>query len=332
MRERTAREDLSVSRAPSARRKTVTATAWLAVLLLAATLATGCGGRAPTGVPAVVASTDVGGSVARAVAGTHITVASLLSGTDQDPHSYQASPSDAAALTDAALVVYNGGGYDPWVDKVLAGHPNVKRIDAYSFATREATPDSARGRPANEHVFYDLRVAKAVASAIADRLAAIDSANADSYRANASAFGRDADDIAASEHAIATTYSGVGVIVTEPVAHYLVEATGLVDRTPATLTAATENETDPSPADMAAVLDLINARQVAAVLFNPQTITPAISGVRDAARRAGVPVTDVTETLPAGKDYLSWQRDTVGRLLAALKSHGPGGSSGSARP
>ena len=298
------------------------ASAALAVLLLAGTVTTGCGGGGPAGAPAVVASPDGWGSVARAVGGRPIPVSSLLSGSDNDPHSFQPSPSDAAALTDAALVVYNGGGYDPWVDKVLAGHPDVPRIDAYSFATHDA-----RGaHPPNEHVFYDLRVAKSVASAIADRLAAIDAANADSYRANAATFGRDADDIAASERAIAASYAGVGVIVTEPVAHYLVEASGLVDRTPATLTAATENETDPSPADLAVVLDLINARQVAAVLFNPQTTTPAINGVRDAARRAGVPVTDVTETLPAGTDYLAWQRATVSRLLTALRS------GGSARP
>jgi len=310
-----------VTRAPSPRRVTAaTATAWVAVLLAGGTVTTGCGGGGSAGAPAVVASTDVWGSVARAVAGTHLAVTSLLTGMNKDPHSYQASPSDAAALTDAALVVYNGGGYDPWVDTVLAGHPAVTRIDAYSFATRSA------GHRPDEHVFYDLRVAKSVASAIADRLAAIDRADADSYRAGAGAFGRDADEIAASEHAIATTYAGVGVIVTESVAHYLVEASGLNDRTPATLTAATENETDPSPADMAFALDLINGRQVAAVLVNPQTTTPAINGLRDAARRAGVPVTDVTETLPGGTDYLTWQRNTVTRLLAALRS------SGSARP
>jgi len=296
------------------------ATAWVAVLLAGGAVTTGCGGGGSAGAPAVVASTDVWGSVARAVAGTHLAVTSLLTGMNKDPHSYQASPSDAAALTDAALVVYNGGGYDPWVDTVLAGHPAVTRIDAYSFATRSA------GHRPDEHVFYDLRVAKSVASAIADRLAAIDRADADAYHASAGAFGRDADEIAASEHAIATTYAGVGVIVTESVAHYLVEASGLVDRTPATLTAATENETDPSPADMAFALDLINGRQVAAVLVNPQTTTPAINGLRDAALRAGVPVTDVTETLPGGTDYLTWQRNTVTRLLAALRS------SGSARP
>ncbi len=145
---------------------------------------TGCTGPAHPHATAVVASTDVWGSVARAVAGGHVAVASILSGSDQDPHSYEASPSDAAAIADAGLVVFNGGGYDGWVDDVLAHHPGVARVDAYALL-----PDD--GRPRNEHVFYHLGVAKAVAAAVADRLG-----NAADYRRNAAAFGRDADAIA----------------------------------------------------------------------------------------------------------------------------------------
>ena len=102
--------------------------------------------------------------------------------------------------------------------------------------------------------------------------------------------------------------------------YYLLAASGLVNRTPAAFSAANENETDPSPADMASVLDMIDHRQVSALLVNPQTSTAAINGVEDAARRAGVPVTEVTETLPDGTDYLTWQRRTVNQLLAALRS------------
>ena len=212
-------------------------------------------------------------------------------------------------------MVYNGGGYDPWVDEVLIGHPNIKSVDAYSFSGTRTT-----GHPPNEHVFYDLDVAKTVANTIADRLAAIDPGNAADYRANAAGFGRDVDAIADSEHAIATTYPNTSVIATEPVAYYLLKASGLVDRTPANLQSANENGTDPSPADMAYVLDLVNHHQVSVLLVNPQTSTPAINGLQDAARQAGVPVTEVTETLPDGTDYLSWQRNTVSQLVAALRS------------
>lgn len=277
----------------------------------------GCGGHpAHPHASAVVASTDVWGSVARAVAGTHVAVKSILSGAETDPHSYEASPSDAAAIADAALVVYNGGGYDGWVDDVLARQPGAKPVNAYSFLEND-------GQPRNEHVFYDLSVAKAVAAAIADRLATVDPGNAADYRANAAAFERDADAIAGTERGVAAAYPHTSVVATEPVTFYLLKATGLVNRTPPAFAAAIENETNPAPADLATVLDLIDGRQVSALMVNPQTSTAAITSLRDAARHAGVPVTEVAETLPDGADYLSWQRNTVGRLLAVLQSSRP---------
>lgn len=277
----------------------------------------GCGGHpAHPHASAVVASTDVWGSVARAVAGSHVAVKSILSGAETDPHPYEASPSDAAAIADAALVVYNGGGYDGWVDDVLARQPGARPVNAYSFLEND-------GQPRNEHVFYDLSVAKAVAATIADRLATIDPGNAADYRASAATFGRRADAIAGTEHGIAAAYPHTSVVATEPVAFYLLKATGLLNRTPPSFAAAIENETDPAPADLASVLDLIDRAQVSALVVNPQTSAAAITSLRDAARRAGVPVTEVAETLPDGADYLSWQRNTVERLLAALQSSRP---------
>ena len=102
-------------------------------------------------------------------------------------------------------------------------------------------------------------------------------------------------------------------------AHYLLRATGLIDKTPPGFTSAVEQDTDPAPADMAAALDLIKSRSVAALIFNDQTVTAATRQVRAAAEEAGVPVVSVTETLPAGADYLTWQSDTVKRLADALK-------------
>jgi zinc/manganese transport system substrate-binding protein len=286
----------------------------LAVLVLAgSTVLTGCGSPAQSRAIVVIASTDVWASVARAVVGRHVAVKSILSGADIDPHSYEPSPADAAAIADAALVVFNGGGYDGWVDKVLARRPDAKPVDAYSFLPNN-------GQPPNEHVFYDLSVAKSVAAAIADRLATTDPANAVDYRANAAAFGRDADSIAGTEHKVATTYPNTSVVATEPVATYLMRASGLVNRTPPAFEAANENETDPAPADMAFVLDLVNRHQVSVLLVNPQTSTAAINGLRNAARRASVPVTEVTETLPDHTEYLAWQRNTVNQLVAALQS------------
>lgn len=259
----------------------------------------------------VVASTDVWGSVAAAVVGDHAKVISVMSGTVADPHSFEASPADAAAITDASLVVFNGGDYDHWVEHVLEDHPDVPTVDAFALLADTQ-------QPANEHVFYDPATAKAVAAQIADRLAAIDADHADLYRANAAQFGKQADEILASERAIGQAHPGASVVATEPVAHYLLVNAGLADKTPEGFANAIEEDTDPSPADLAAMLDLINTREVSALLYNQQTETAVTKQLRDAATRASVPIVTVTETLPEGTDYLTWQRQTVVQLASQL--------------
>ncbi|MEU0495094.1 zinc ABC transporter substrate-binding protein [Mycobacterium sp. NPDC006124] len=272
-------------------------------------VASACGsGDAPgrDSRPTVVASTDVWGSVATAVAGDHATVHSILTSASADPHSYEASASDAAAITDATLVVYNGGHYDQWADDVLLAHPDVTTVDAYSLTAKPSD-----GQPANEHVFYDLATAKAVAGSIADHLAGDDPANAAAYRDNAAKFGAQADAIAETERAIGRKHPGVAVVATEPVAHYLLANAGIADRTPASFASAVEEGDDPAPADVAAMLDLISEHDVSAVVLNRQTETPVTNQIQDAARTAGVPVITVDETLQDGLDYLGWQRKTV---------------------
>ena len=260
----------------------------------------------------VVASTNVWGSVASAVTGDHASVKSIISNPADDPHSFEATPADAAAIADASLVVYNGGGYDHWVDDVLSSHKDVQSVDAYSLLP------SSVPQPANEHVFYDLETAKAVVNQIADRLSQSDAEHAGDYKANAAKFVDDADTIGAAERAIGVAHPGASVVATEPVAHYLLVNSGIVDKTPEGFSKAIEEDTDPSPADLAALLDLIKNRQVSALVYNSQTQTDVTKQIQDAAEGASVPIVTVTETLPAGTDYLTWQRQTVDRLASQL--------------
>ena len=56
------------------------------------------------------------------------------------------------------------------------------------------------------------------------------------------------------------------------------------------------------------------------MVFNEQTATAVTKQMQAAAQSAGVPIVEVTETLPDGSDYLAWQRDTADRLAAALQA------------
>ncbi len=288
------------------------------VAMAALLVLTGCSQTPPNtehGTLNVVASTDVWGSVAATVVGNHATVTSIVTGTVEDPHSFEASPAQVAQIADASLVVYNGDHYDHWIDDVLANSHDIPTIDAASLA-----PDQP---PANEHVFYDLPTVKIVAENIADTLGKSDAEHAADYTANADKFGSDLDTLILAQHGIGQAHPGASVVSTEPVAYYALRNAGIADKTPPSFANAMEEGGDPSPADLATVLDLINKREVSAVVVNSQTSGPVTQQLSEAARRAVVPVVTVTETLPDGMNYLQWQRKVVDDMAAALDSPAP---------
>src|SRR5581483_2930666 len=104
----------------------------LAVVTLGAAVA-GCGrgpaaaGSSGAGHLSVVAAENFWGSIAAQLGGTRVTVTSIITNPDTDPHSYEPTPADAVALAKADMVVYNGIGYDPWVPQLLAADPAAGR-------------------------------------------------------------------------------------------------------------------------------------------------------------------------------------------------------------
>src|SRR5579884_2739562 len=92
-------------------------------------------GTAPVGAGsggdhlAVVAAENFWGSIAAQLGGTKVTVRSIITNPQTDPHSYEPTPTDAIALAEAGMVVYNGVGYDPWVQNLLGADPERGRIE-----------------------------------------------------------------------------------------------------------------------------------------------------------------------------------------------------------
>lgn len=63
----------------------------------------------------IYTSTNVWGSIAKAVGGDKVDVIAAVNDPTQDPHDYQASAQDKLNISKAQLVLVNGGGYDDWV-------------------------------------------------------------------------------------------------------------------------------------------------------------------------------------------------------------------------
>jgi zinc/manganese transport system substrate-binding protein len=295
---------------PRRARAVLVALVGLSGLLVALTACSPAPAPGETGGIRVVTSTNVWEDVVNQVGGSLVTVTSFISAPSADPHSYEANARDKLALSRAALVVANGGGYDDFVDTMLSGLSAPPPV-------LHAVEIAATGQD-NEHVWYDLPAVRAVADAVAVRLGAIDPTNAATFTANAKSFD---DQVRAVEQQVLTLRSQVGgdpVAITEPLPVYLLDAVGLENRTPPQYSKAIENQTDVPPAVLADTVALFTSRRVDALVENAQTTGPQTQKVVDAAKAAGIPVVSVTETLPAAVGYVEWMQRTVTALREAL--------------
>ncbi|HEY5879076.1 MAG TPA: zinc ABC transporter substrate-binding protein [Nakamurella sp.] len=297
---------------------------WASVLAGALALAlTACSGSADGSAATaagsaspitVLASTNVWGDLVEQVGGEQVEVTSVISDPSADPHAFQSNARDQLALSKAALIVENGGGYDDFMQTMLASAASTTPvINAVQVSGIGATDGEL-----NEHVWYDLPSVGKVADAVAEQLSTIDPANAASFKANAEAFGTSLADLTGQVEQIKAKHGGTPVAITEPVPLYLIEAAGLANVTPEQFSEAIENETDVPAAVLDQTLKLFTDRQVSVLVNNEQTTGPQTQAVVDAATAAGIPVVSVTETLPAGQDYLSWMQANIQALAQAL--------------
>jgi len=67
----------------------------------------------------VVASFSILGDMVTQIGGEHVKVTTLV-GPDGDPHTFEPSPKESAALAKADMVVVNGLGLEGWLDRLVA--------------------------------------------------------------------------------------------------------------------------------------------------------------------------------------------------------------------
>ena len=135
----------------------------LALLAAAALLLTGCAATTPAADDTIriVASTDVYGDLAQTIGGDTVTVTSLIAGAARDPHSFEASAQDQLAVNKADVVIENGGGYDPFVDTLLAASGSTATV--ISVAELVNLPEGT-----NEHLWYDFGAMDSFAKKLAE--------------------------------------------------------------------------------------------------------------------------------------------------------------------
>lgn len=283
----------------------------------------------------VVASTNVYGQIAEEIGGDAVTVTSIISSAAQDPHEFEPTAQDQLTVSEADLIIENGGGYDGFMDAMIeASGTTAPVITAATFnanypgddgaaETEDAHADEdghdhAHIEGFNEHVWYDPHTMEHFAEAVAEELSTLDPDNADLFETNAAAFIDQIAGLEASLDEISAAHAGEGVFVTEPVPVYLIVAAGLENLTPEAFSEAVEEGQDVPPATLLEALGIVEDGSVKVVIANAQTGGAETTQIIDTATAQAIPVLEFTETLPEGQTYISWMQQNIAELADAL--------------
>jgi manganese/iron transport system substrate-binding protein len=154
----------------------------------------------------VLATTSIVSDVVHQIGGDKIELTTLLP-AGADPHSYEASPQDVAAISNASVVFANGAHLEEWLgpiienagaaDKLVEVSNGITLLDlsaeeeaaeAAEHAEEGAAAESEEGHAGNPHVWTDPNNIIIWVQNIAAALSKADPANAAAYQANAEAY------------------------------------------------------------------------------------------------------------------------------------------------
>jgi zinc/manganese transport system substrate-binding protein len=261
----------------------------------------------------VVAAENFWGSIARQLGGRWVSVTSVVSDPNTDPHEYEASPADARRFAAADYVIVNGLGYDTWAGKLLAAQPHPGRR-VLTVATYLRRPKGA-----DPHLWYDPFSVFAVLDKITADYEALEPAErayfASRHHQVLAAFSTYRSELSSLRRHDA----GTRVASTESIFVYLARYLGLRLVTPPSFMDAVAEGIDPPASAIATVESQVSSRAFGVLVYNSQTVTPLTTSIRASATSKRIPVVAISETMqPPTTTFERWMVGELERLGTAL--------------
>ncbi len=283
----------------------------------------------------VVATFSILGDLSQRVAGDHATIISLV-GPDGDAHVFEPGPRESAALAGADVLVANGLGFEPWLERLseAAGFkgtlvvatdgvtplPASHEEEAGTEAAGEEAGDDHDHGAFDPHAFQDLANGQIYVANIAKGLSAADPAHAADFQANAR---RLAADMAALDASLKAEFASIPaedrrILTSHDAFAYFSRAYGI----DFVSIHGFSTEAEPSAQDLARIIEQSRDGKIKAI-FLENMADPRLaetvageSGVRIGGRLYADALSPENGPAP---DYLSLFRYNAKQLLEALR-------------
>lgn len=279
------------------------------IMLLASACSNKKGAKTNSDKVSIVTTTNVYADIAKNVVGNYGSVQAIIKNSATDPHDFEPTTADAKELTKANIIVANGLGYDTWMNK-LASSVSKKPV-----LVGEDLMGLKKGD--NPHIWYDLDMPTKYVNYLVKRLSKLDKKHAAYFKENGDKY---LAKVAKIKQIAKSTdkKNNKPVFVSEPVFDYGLEEAGykIGDKE---FEEAIENGTDPSPKTINKMTNEIKDKKIAFFVNNTQASSSTVKTFVKLAKKNGVPVLNVRETIPNHMTYLDWMRENYQNLANISK-------------
>lgn len=278
-----------------------------AVLILA-----GCQGAPAPGKPVVVATIYPLWELAHHVAGDRAEVVSLVP-PGVEPHDWEPSARDVTVVQRATVFIHSGTGLDAWAARLLAGLSGRTRVIDASIGLSLLR----QGGSVDPHVWLDPTLARAQVQTIANGLTQADPAGGPAYLQNAAALAARLDALDQAFAAGLRDCARRELVTSHAAFAYLARRYGL---TPVPVMGPAP-EAEPSPADLAAIVQTARRLKVTHVFSEP-LMSPRLA--QTLAREIGAttlpldPIEGSSREQAAGKGYVELMQANLTNLRVGL--------------
>jgi len=273
---------------------------------------TGAAGGNP-GLISVVAGENFWGSIAAQLGGSKVSVRSVVTDPNADPHEYESSTEDARAFAEADFVILNGAGYDDWGQKLLDANSSSHRTVLNIAQLLGSKPGD------NPHFWYNPAYVLTVADKITAGYRAIDSGDSSFFDQQRTALTIALKPYTDRIGEIKSKYSGAPIGSTESIFVYMADALGLNLISPPEFMNAASQGTDPPVSALATFHDQVAGKQIKVLVYNLQASSALTASLKQLAQQQNIPLVGVSETVrPAGATFQEWQTAQLTALEAAL--------------
>jgi zinc/manganese transport system substrate-binding protein len=263
----------------------------------------------------VVAAENFWGSLVSQIGGNKVSVYSIVSDPNADPHEYEVNSRDALDISKANYVILNGVGYDTWANKLLSASPNpTRKVLTVANLFNKKVGD-------NPHLWYNPIYVNTTIKEMKNNLISLDPSDSAYFVANYNKLVSELSVYQNRIKSIGKQFHGTDVAATEDIFAYLAKAANLDLVSPLSFTQAVAEGNDPPAGSIVQFEQQLESGEVKVLVYNEQTVTPLTESIKSLAAKENIPVIGITETIqPPDLSFQDWMNSEIIELQNALNA------------